>query len=119
MSHYQDLQAWKVAHQLAIAVHQAVDRFPKYERFELSSQLRRAALSVPTNLAEGQGRYGPREALRFTRIAAGSLTEVDYLLFFALERGYLDATTYEHLVEKRKHASRVMTKLIRALQSKR
>jgi four helix bundle protein len=119
MSPYRDLHAWRVSHQLAIEVHRVVDAFPRHERFELSSQLRRAALSVPTNLAEGQGRWVPREALRFARIAAGSLTEVDYLLFFALERGYLDAATHEHLAGKRKHASRLIGGLVRSLQSKR
>ena len=118
MGYYQDLHAWKVAHELALTVHEAVDGFPIHERFELSSQLRRAALSVPTNLAEGQGRYGPREALRFTRIAFGSLTEVDYLLLFAKERGYLDTSTYERLTKKRTHTSRVITTLIRSLLSK-
>ncbi|UCD23443.1 MAG: four helix bundle protein [Gemmatimonadota bacterium] len=117
MAHYQDLRAWRIAHELAEAVHKAVDSFPLSERFELSSQLRRAALSVPTNLAEGQGRFGPREALRFARIAAGSLAEVDYLLLFAFERGYLDTSTYESLMQRRKHASRIVDKLIRSLRS--
>ena len=116
MAHYQDLRAWQVAHQLALDVSRVVGIFPRNERFELTSQLRRAALSVPTNIAEGQGRYGSREALRFARIAAGSLWEVDYLLHFARDRGYLDSETFEHLVEQRKHTSRLLTRLIRSLR---
>lgn len=81
----------------------------------MTAQLRRAALSVPTNLAEGQGRFGTREALRYTRIAAGSLAEVDYLLFYARERGYLDPDEYAHLMQLRQHASRLIVRLIRAL----
>jgi len=119
MSRYGKLRAWAIAHELAKEVHCAVDEFPRNERFELSSQLRRAALSVPTNLAEGQGRWGTREALKFTRIAAGSLIEVDYLLYFAFERGYLNATTYARLDEKRQQASLILGKLARALQAAR
>ncbi len=116
MNSYRELRAWTIAHELALEIHPAVDDFPPHERFELSSQLRRAALSVPTNLAEGQGRWGRREALRFTRIAGGSVVEVDYLLCFAFERGYLDAATYKRLDEKRKHASVLTGKLVRSLQ---
>ncbi len=118
MTHYRSLRAWQIAHELALAVARAADRFPASERFELTSQLRRAALSVPTNLAEGQGRFGTREALRFARIAAGSLAEVDYLLFFAKERGYLNSGDYEDLSEKRASTNRIITKLIRSLASR-
>lgn len=118
MTHYRSLRAWQIAHELAVAVARAADAFPSRERFELTSQLRRAALSVPTNLAEGQGRFGPREALRFARIAAGSLAEVDYLLFFAKERGYLNSGDYENLSEKRASTNRIITKLIRSLASR-
>ena len=117
MTHYRSLRAWQIAHELALAVTLAADAFPARERFELTSQLRRAVLSVPTNLAEGQGRFGKREALRFARIAAGSLTEVDYLLFFAKERGYLSTRNYEQLSEKHANANRIITKLIRSLAS--
>ncbi|MCH7490695.1 MAG: four helix bundle protein [Gemmatimonadetes bacterium] len=117
MGHYRDLKAWQVAHELALEVSRLVEAFPRHERFELTSQLRRASLSVPTNLAEGQARYGPREALRFARIAAGSLAEVDYLLFFAKEKGYLDHQSHERLIAHRRHASRLINKLIRSLKS--
>ena len=118
MGHYRDLRAWQVAHELAMEVHDVVSGFPRHERFELSSQLKRAVLSVPANLAEGQGRYGAREALRFSRIATGSLIEVDYLLFYAFKRGYMDAATHKRLEAKRQHASRVTAKLISSLRSK-
>ncbi len=117
MGHYRDLKAWQVAHELALEVSRLVEAFPRHERFELTSQLRRASLSVPTNLAEGQGRFGPRDALWFTRIAAGSLVEVDYLLFFAKEKGYLDPEIHDRLIVRRRHASRLINRLARSLQS--
>ncbi|MFQ5702714.1 MAG: four helix bundle protein [Gemmatimonadales bacterium] len=117
MGHYRDLRAWQVAHELAMAVSCSVEDFPPHERFELGSQLRRASLSVPTNLAEGQSLYGPKQALRYARIAAGSLGEVDYLLLVAKEKRYLDSTVYDRLLAKRKHASRLIAKLIRSLRT--
>jgi four helix bundle protein len=102
---YTDLVAWKACHRLALAVVAATNAFPRHERFELTSQLRRAALSAPTNLVEGHVRFGPREFLRFVRIAAGSLAEVDYLLLFARENDYLTADRYESLVGLRREAS--------------
>ena len=117
VDNYRSLAAWQVAHELALAVNRAADGFPRNERFEVTSQLRRAALSVPANLAEGQGRHGKREALRFTRIAAGSLAEVDYLMLFAYERGYLNTIQYEQLIALRKRAAALMTGLIRSLAS--
>jgi four helix bundle protein len=108
MAYYQNLEAWKASHDFAKAVAAAAKRFPRQERFELTSQLRRAAISAPANLAEGQGRYGSREALRHTRIAAASLVEADYLLLFAFESGYLERDVYERLTLLRRQASRLV-----------
>ncbi len=102
--HYSSLKAWKAAHHLALEVVKATRAFPTHERYELTSQLRRAALSAPANLVEGQARYGSREALRFARIAAASLLEADYLLLFALESGYLSRD--EHARSLQVHCAR-------------
>jgi four helix bundle protein len=115
--HYSSLKAWQVAHRLALEVANATRSFPRHERFELASQLRRASLSAPTNLVEGQARYGSREALRFTLIAAASLLETDYLLLFALESGYLSENEHARLAELRSQASRLVYRLARSLQS--
>jgi len=108
MAYYRNLEAWKQSHEFAKAVANAAKRFPKHERFELTSQLRRAVVSAPANLAEGQGRFGPKEALRHTRIAAASLVEADYLLLFAFESGYLTQEEYDRLTALRRHASRLV-----------
>ena len=117
--HYRKLRACQVAHELAREVAQATRDFPYYERFELTSQLRRAVLSAPTNLVEGQARFGAKEALRFSRIAAASLAEVEYLLSRAFELGYLPDGEYQRLERLRTHASRVVYRLIRGLDAAR
>lgn len=117
MSSYHTLRAWQIAHQLAKAVGLAVRTFPPYERFELSSQLRRASLSVPCNLVEGRARFSKREYLQFVRIAASSLAEVDYLLFHAVEAEYLSRTDYDRLQNLRRHAAVLIGRLARRLQS--
>ena len=117
MSSYHTLRAWQIAHRLALAVGRAVRSFPAYERFELSSQLRRASLSVPCNLVEGRARFGKREYLHFVRIAASSLAEVDYLLFYALEAEYVSSTDYRRLDDLRRHAAVLIGRLARSLQA--
>jgi len=115
MAYYRSLKAWQAAHEFAKAVAAATKRFPSDERYGLTSQLRRAAVSAPANLAEGQGRFGAREALRHTRIAAASLVEADYLLLFALECGYVGRDDYDRLMQLRKQASRLVHGLAKSL----
>ena len=115
MAGYETLKAWEASHALALAVCDVTQSFPRHERFELSSQLRRAALSAPTNLAEGRARYGSREYLRHVRIAAGSLAEVDYLLFFAMESRYLTPEEHTRLRQMRRKASSLVHRLALSL----
>ena len=115
--HYSSLKAWQAAHQLALEVAKATRLFPNHERFELNSQLPRAAFSAAANLVGGQARYGSREALRFARIAAASLLEKDYLLLFALESGYLSRDEHAWLTALRSRASRLVYRLARSLQA--
>lgn len=117
MAGYRSLKAWQVSHHLAMVVKKATRRFPKEEQFELGSQLRRAALSVPANLVEGRALFGPRQHLRHVRIAAASLAEVDYLLFVAREEGYLRDGDYRGLQELRAYATRLVHRLARSLET--
>ena len=91
------LEVWKRADELARRVYAATADFPREERYGLTAQLRRAALSIPTNIVEGCARRGDRELARFLSIAFGSLSEVKYLLYFANSVGYLPAVQYEDL----------------------
>jgi four helix bundle protein len=104
---YERYDAWKVAHQLALEVYGFTDQWPACERYQLTAQLRRAALSVPTNIAEGAAKRGPREFRRYLDIARGSLSEVSYLLRFSKDRGIIDDETVQHLDELRDRAGKL------------
>jgi four helix bundle protein len=77
MKSYRELEVWKVSMDLVDAVYELTDRFPKTEVFNLTSQLRRAVVSVPSNIAEGWGRENTKDYMRFLRIAKGSLMEIE------------------------------------------
>jgi four helix bundle protein len=83
-------EAWKVTHELALAVYRATEKWPKSEQYELTGQTRRAALCAPTNIAEGAAKRGTRELRRYVDIALGSLSELSYLLRFSKDCGILD-----------------------------
>src|SRR4051794_15022488 len=96
MPPYERLEAWKMAHNLALHVYEITDHWPVQERYVLTAQLRRAVLSVPANIAEGSAKRGPREFRRYLDISLGSLSEVSYLLRFSRDRGLLRAAEYDH-----------------------
>ena len=110
----EDLVAWQRAMTLSIEVYRATSRFPVSERYGLTSQVRRAAVSVPSNIAEGFGREDTPDMLRFFRIARGSLFELRTQLLIARKLEFLpadDAPT--ELIEE---TDRVLQALIRSLQ---
>ena len=86
--HY-DLDAWKESRKLVSAIYRATQAFPKEEMFGLTAQMRRAAVSVPSNIAEGAARTGSREYAQFLSVARGSLSELETQLFIACDLGYL------------------------------
>jgi len=104
---YEKFEAWKIAHDLALEVYRISDNWPVCERYQLTSQVRRAALSVPTNIAEGAAKRGSREFRRYLDIARGSLSELSYLLRFSKDRGILDVETFQALDELRNRAGKV------------
>jgi len=89
MQRFTDLKVWQRSHALVLAIYRATASFPSDERFGLTSQLRRAAASVPTNIAEGSKRQGRLDYARFLNIAEGSLSETQYLLMLARDLGHL------------------------------
>ena len=111
MKPYHRLKAWEKAHELAVAVNRETRSFPKDERFELTSQIRRASFSIAANLVEGSGKRGSREFARFLDIALGSMIEVTYALEFAHAVGYLTAAKYEELEKLRNDAGVLLWRL--------
>ena len=97
MRDFRDLKVWHKAHRLTLEVYETTRTFPVEERYGVTSQIRRAATSIPTNIAEGCGRYGERELARFVSIAAGSASEVEYLVLLAADLGYLTAPDQSRL----------------------
>ena len=87
---HRNLKAWQQAIELVTAIYTSTSSFPAQERFGLSSQMQRASVSVPANIAEGFARNGTKELLHFLSIAAGSLSELDTLIELAARLGYLN-----------------------------
>ena len=108
---YEKFDAWKVSHQLALEVYRTTANWPKSERYELTSQTRRAALSAPTNIAEGSAKRGTREFRRYLDISLGSLSELSYLLRFGRDLGFLEEDTYYELDRLRGRAGTLTWRL--------
>lgn len=107
MAPYERFDAWKAAHHLALQVYRVTDGWPPNERYGLTIQIRRAALSAPTNIAEGSAKRGSREFRRYLDIALGSLSEVSYFLRFTRDRGILADADFKVLDELRNQAGRL------------
>lgn len=112
---YRKLYVWQKADFLALLIYRATESFPKDEVYSLRSQLRRAAVSVPTNLVEGCGRQNRKELKQFVNIALGSLAEVEYLIGFSLRLGYFDSKTYQKLCLARQDVGGLLWRLFRSL----
>ena len=110
---YRDLIVWQKAVSLVTEVYRATQVFPKEERFGLTSQIRRAAISVPSNIAEGQGRLTRGEFRQFLGHAKGSLLELETQLIIAQNLGYLDGS--EPLLDKTAEVARLLNGLLNSL----
>ncbi len=115
MRDFHELKVWDKAHRLALSIYRVTQRFPVEERFGLTLQIRRAAVSVPSNLAEGCGRSGERELSRFCHIAAGSLSEVEYQLLLAHDLGYVDEQNYRQLSNQTSEVKRMLNAFLQKL----
>jgi four helix bundle protein len=113
--HYGELIAWQKAMDLVERVYEATECFPRKEVFGLTNQLRRAVVSVPSNIAEGQGRQSTRDFLHFLSIAKGSLQEVETQIIIARRLVYLDEKKATDLLELTAEVGRVIGGLCRAL----
>ncbi|MEM9998743.1 MAG: four helix bundle protein [Bacteroidota bacterium] len=113
---YTDLLVWQRAMDLVDEVYDLARCFPSDERFDLRSQVRRAAVSVPSNIAEGWGRSSKKDFVRFLYIARGSLYEVETQMRIAQRQGYIEVTALKRLVEHSHELSRMLLGLIRSVQ---
>ena len=113
---FKELLAWQKAIDLVVAVYEATEPFPKQETFGLTNQLRRAAVSVPSNIAEGQGRGAGNDFIRFLRMARGSLQEVDTQLLIAVRLRYLTTERHECMSALVADVGRLINALIRSVE---
>jgi four helix bundle protein len=111
MQRFTELLVWKRSHAAVLEVYRATARFPSEERFGLTSQLRRAMLSVPTNIAEGSKRVSRQDYGRFLNVAEGSLTEVEFLLMVSADLGYLARQAATKLIEELTEIARMLSAL--------
>jgi four helix bundle protein len=115
---YKQLEVWRFAMDLAQQCYLATKKFPKEELFGLTSQIRRAAASIPANIAEGQGRAHTKEFLNHLSIARGSLMELETHLMLSQRVGLLEAPELEKLLAMSDRISRMLTGLRKALRQK-
>lgn len=115
---YRDLEAWKLAIRLTRFIYRASEQFPQEERFGLTSQIRRAAVSVASNIAEGSGRGTTSDYARFLRMARGSIFEVETQMCIARELGFVGDEVFEPVDELLRDTGRVLAGLLRSIEKK-
>jgi four helix bundle protein len=111
MQRFTELKVWQPSHKLALQAYRVTVTFPSAERFGLISQLRRAAASIPTNIAEGSKRESNQEYARFLNIAEGSLAETEYLLMLSRDLGFLARDTADGLLKEITDIARMLNAL--------
>ncbi len=116
MRDFRQLRVWEESHSLALIIYKITKEFPKEELFTLTSQMRRSAASVPSNIAEGCGRGSSADYARFLQIALGSATELDYQLILARDLGYVNPSKYDRLNDKMDKVKRQLAKLLRKVR---
>jgi four helix bundle protein len=116
MQDYQKLKVWEKAHRLAMDVYRSSEGFPKRDGVALTAQLRRAAFSIPANIAEGAGKSGNTEFRRFLDIALGSAAETHYHLMAARDIGILENHTYDDLSSRVVEVRKMLSGLIKRVR---
>ena len=118
MKDFRKLVVWEKSHQLTLEIYKATSVFPTSEKYGLTSQMRRSASSIPSNIAEGGGRGTDAELARFCRIALGSASELEYQLQLSKELSFLKVDTFDDLDRKVNEVQKMLTALIKRLTTK-
>ena len=117
MVNYKNYKVWQKSHNLVFEVYKVLSTFPKNEEFNLISQIRRATLSVPTNIAEGCGRETQKELIRFLYISSGSAHELDYLILVSSELNLISKEKTENLLDEIDQIKKMLAVLITKIKS--
>ena len=118
MQNFKNLDVWRKSHELTLKVYQLTSQFPDEEMYGLTSQIRRACASIPTNIAEGSGRESPADFARFLQIAVGSASETEYLILLVHELKYITATQYTELMRATTQVKRMLIALLKRIRTK-
>lgn len=116
MKDYRKIQAWQKSHELVLQVYKTTEVFPAKEIYGVTSQVRRAAMSVPTNIAEGYGRSTDSEIARFMDITLGSLNEIEYLLYLSVDLKYCAKQAFDDLSDKIIEIRKMLTAFTKTLR---
>jgi len=115
---FRQLKIWRKSDDLTLAIFRATQGFPAAETYGLTSQIRRAAAAIPTNIAEGTGRGSDPDFARFLHIAMGSASELQYLLLLAQDLSYLSGDVHTSLEEMTVEVKRMLASLLRTVKSR-
>lgn len=115
---YKDLIVWQRSIQLVTTVYSLTKTFPSDERFGLVSQLNRAVISIPSNIAEGWGRELSKNYLQFLRISRGSLMEVETMILISKNLGYINEENFKELNKEIEEVGKILQGLIKSVQQK-
>lgn len=115
---FKGLAVWKLSFEFVKEVYRILPSFPKEELYGMNSQLRRAVISISSNIAEGTGKKSNRDFANFLYISLGSCKEVESLLLLSKDLGYISQTKFNELNEKLDHIGRMLTNLIKSIEAK-
>lgn len=114
---FRDLLTWQHSHQLVLRIYRITKNFPSSELHSLTNQIRRAAVSISSNIAESYGRRSSKEKIQFFNMAMGSLTEVENQLIISLDLGYINQLNYEEIMGLIVSTGKLLNKLISTTKS--
>src|SRR5277367_1600417 len=119
MKDFRDLIVWEKSHRLTLEIYGLTAKFPRFELYGLTSQIRRCSASVGANIAEGCGKRGNNEFQRYLQIASGSASELDYHLLLAHDLGFLEDADYRCMAGKLTEVRKMLTSLLQKVDSDR
>ncbi len=119
MAHHKDLIVWQASVDLVTIIYKLSNEFPKDELYGLTSQIRRAAISIPSNIAEGCGRNHNKELIQFLYIALGSFSELETQIIVAKNIGYIKEIDFNQLTEKLAEVGKLLVGFINSLKNKK
>lgn len=115
IKNFKDLEVWKLGKEIVLEIYEVTGGFPKEELYGLVMQIRRAAVSIPSNVSEGFNRYHNKEYRQFLYVALGSCAELETQIEISLDLKYIDKSSHDRILEKVDHESRMLRNLIKKL----